>query len=78
MRIAAAMVVVRLNIGVVASVQRNYVTGSVASCALVGTVAITILVGPSNYVVFNPQISCEVASIVELASSPLANFSSLA
>ncbi|MEK6441591.1 hypothetical protein [Pseudonocardia sp. T1-2H] len=74
MRIAAAMVVVWLIIGVVASVQRNYVTGSVASCALVGTVAITMLVGPLNCVGFNPQISCEVASIVELATSPLRIF----
>jgi hypothetical protein len=57
-RIVAVVVVVWLVIGVVAAVQRNYFTGSVASCARVATIAVTILAGPVNYVGVDPKISC--------------------
>jgi hypothetical protein len=60
MRIVAALVVVWLVIGVVAAVQRNYFTGSATNCAHLGTIVVTILAGPLNYVGVNPRISCEV------------------
>lgn len=58
-RVLMVLVVVWLLIGVAAAGQRNYFKGSDASCAKVGTVVVTILAGPLNYVGANPKIDCE-------------------
>lgn len=59
MRIATFVVVVWLVIGALAAAQRGYYTGSGdASCAKVGTIAVTIVAGPLNYVGVNPAIEC--------------------
>ncbi|MCW2894950.1 MAG: hypothetical protein JWO75_4439, partial [Actinomycetia bacterium] len=34
--------------------------GSIASCTRAGTIAVTILAGPLNYVGVNPKITCTV------------------
>jgi hypothetical protein len=47
-----------LLIGLAAAAQRNYFSGSDASCAKVGTVLVTIVAGPLNYVGANPKIDC--------------------
>lgn len=61
MRIGAALVVVWLLIGAFAAYQRGYFSGGgSANCAQVGTVLLTIVVGPLNYVGVNPQINCAV------------------
>ena len=60
MRVGAALVVVWLLIGVIAAAQRNYFSGSRPSCAKVGTVAVTIVAGPLNYVGVNPKVNCAV------------------
>jgi hypothetical protein len=44
-------------IGALAGLQRHYYSGSSASCAKAGTIAVTILAGPLNYVGVNPKIS---------------------
>jgi hypothetical protein len=59
MRIGAILLVIWLIIGVVAGAQRNYYTGNV-SCARAGTILVTILAGPLNYVGVNPKIHCTV------------------
>jgi hypothetical protein len=59
-RLLVAVVVVWLLIGVLAVFQRGYLGGS-NSCAHVGTVAVTVLAGPLNYLGVNPKISCDVA-----------------
>lgn len=59
-RIIALLVVLWLVIGVVAAAQRNYFRGSSASCAKAGTIAVTIVAGPLNYVGVNPKIRCSV------------------
>jgi hypothetical protein len=59
MRIGAILLVIWLIIGVIAGAQRNYYTGSV-SCARAGTILVTILAGPLNYVGVNPKIHCTV------------------
>ena len=59
MRLLVAVVVVWLLIGVLAVFQRGYLGGS-NSCAHVGTVAVTVLAGPLNYLGVNPKISCDV------------------
>ena len=47
-------------IGAIAAGQRHYYSGSPANCAHTGTVIVTILAGPLNYVGANPKISCHV------------------
>ncbi|HUC57603.1 MAG TPA: hypothetical protein VMA95_09390 [Streptosporangiaceae bacterium] len=59
MRIGAIILVIWLIIGVIAGAQRNYYTGNV-SCAKAGTILVTILAGPLNYVGVNPKIHCTV------------------
>lgn len=60
MRVGAALVVVWLIIGLIAAAQRDYFSGSRPSCTKVGTVAVTIVAGPLNYVGANPKVKCEV------------------
>ena len=60
MRIGAVVVIVWLIIGVFAAVQRHYFSGSDASCAKAGTIAVTIIAGPLNYVGVNPKVKCSV------------------
>jgi hypothetical protein len=61
LRILSALLVVWLIIGALAGLQRHYYSGSDASCAKAGTIAVTILAGPLNYAGANPKISaCSV------------------
>jgi hypothetical protein len=60
MRIGAALILVWLIIGVVAAGQRHYYSGSQETCAHAGTIAVTIVAGPLNYVGVNPKISCRI------------------
>ncbi|GAA1320832.1 hypothetical protein [Pseudonocardia xinjiangensis] len=60
MRIGGVIVVIWLVIGVIASYQRGYFTQSEVNCAAFGTVLVTIVVGPLNYLGVNPRIECEV------------------
>jgi hypothetical protein len=59
MRIGAAFLVIWLVVGVLAAAQRDYFSGSDASCASVGTTALTIVAGPLNYIGANPKIKCK-------------------
>jgi len=60
MRIGSVILVVWLIIGAIAGGQRNYYSGSDANCARAGTIAVTILAGPLNYVGVNPKVSCQL------------------
>jgi hypothetical protein len=60
MRIGSAIIVVWLIIGLVAAGQRGYLRQSASNCAEAGTVAVTIITGPLNYVGANPKVSCDV------------------
>jgi membrane protein YdbS with pleckstrin-like domain len=57
-RIITIIVLAWLLIGLAAAAQRNYFSGSDASCAKVGTTLVTIVAGPLNYVGANPKIDC--------------------
>jgi hypothetical protein len=59
MRVGAAVLVIWLVVGVLAAVQRDYFSSSDASCANVGTTALTIVAGPLNYIGANPKIKCK-------------------
>ena len=47
-----------LVIGGIAAAQRGDYSGPVTSCSRAGTIAVTILAGPLNYMGVNPDINC--------------------
>jgi hypothetical protein len=60
MRALSGLVVIWLIIGAFAAYQRNYFANDPVNCAQVGTVLVTIIAGPLNYVGVNPKINCSV------------------
>lgn len=56
----ALLVIVWLIIGVIAAGQRHYFSSAKTNCAKVGTIAVTIVAGPLNYVGVNPKVHCAV------------------
>ena len=61
MRYAGILVLVWLIVGVVAAAQRGYITHATQNCASVGTIAVTVIAGPLNYVGVNPEVTdCDV------------------
>lgn len=58
MRLGSVILLIWLLIGAIAAGQRHYYSTSSANCAGAGTLAITILAGPLNYIGANPKISC--------------------
>jgi hypothetical protein len=59
MRITSVVILVWLIIGAIAAGQRHYYTRSPHNCSQAGTLIVTILAGPLNYVGVNPKISCK-------------------
>jgi len=47
-----------LIIGAIAAGQRHYYDSRVKTCAKAGTITVTILAGPLNYVGVNPKLHC--------------------
>jgi hypothetical protein len=60
MRIGAIVLLVWLVIGAIAAGQRGYYNNSPKSCAQGGTIAVTVVAGPLNYVGVNPKVHCSV------------------
>jgi membrane protein YdbS with pleckstrin-like domain len=58
MRRVWVLIFIWLLIGAVAAGQRHYYTTSSADCAGAGTIAVTILFGPVNYLGGNPKLTC--------------------
>ena len=58
MRIFLVVLSVWLLIGALAAWQRNYFTAASANCAGVGTILVTIVFGPVNYLGGNPKLTC--------------------
>ncbi|MGW4371834.1 hypothetical protein ACWEKT_40085 [Nocardia takedensis] len=54
------ILVVWLLIGVIAGAQRDYYDDAPTNCASTGTIALTIIAGPLNYLGANPKADCEV------------------
>jgi hypothetical protein len=58
--IGGVIVLIWLIIGALAAGQRGYFGGSDATCAKAGTIAVTVLAGPLNYLGANPKINCDL------------------
>ncbi|HET8662435.1 MAG TPA: hypothetical protein VFM55_26075 [Micromonosporaceae bacterium] len=58
--IGGVLLLLWLVIGAIAAGQRGYFDGSDTNCAEAGTIAVTIVAGPLNYVGVNPKINCVV------------------
>jgi hypothetical protein len=59
MRIGSLLLLIWLVIGAIAGGQRHYYDSSTTNCAKAGTIIVTVLAGPLNYVGVNPKISCK-------------------
>ena len=60
MRVGAIILAIWLVIGLAAAAQRDYFSGDDANCAKVGTIFVTVVAGPLNYVGANPKVDCDV------------------
>ena len=60
MRVGAIVLLVWLVIGAIAAGQRGYYNSPHENCTNGGTIAVTVVVGPLNYVGVNPKIHCTV------------------
>ena len=60
MRFLTALVVIWLIIGALAAAQRDYFKQDEVNCASAGTIALTIVAGPLNYIGANPKVTCKV------------------
>jgi hypothetical protein len=61
MRIGAVIIVIWLILGAVAAGMRGYFKDSGdTSCAKAGTVVVTVVAGPLNWLGVNPKIKCDV------------------
>ena len=56
--LAGIILVIWLIIGAVAAGQRGYYKSEPTNCAGIGTVLVTIVAGPLNYLGVNPKITC--------------------
>jgi hypothetical protein len=57
MRVLGIVLVVWVIIGGIAGAQRHYYNGD-PGCARVGTIIVTVLAGPLNYLGANPKVGC--------------------
>jgi hypothetical protein len=58
--IGGVILVIWLIIGIIAAGQRGYFNSDDANCAKAGTIVVTIIAGPLNYLGVNPKINCDL------------------
>ncbi|MEH0972450.1 hypothetical protein V6U77_15120 [Micromonospora sp. CPCC 205546] len=58
--IFGVLLVIWLIIGAVAAGQRGYYNNDDTNCAEAGTILVTIVAGPLNYIGANPKVDCEL------------------
>ncbi len=59
--IGGVIILIWLIIGAIAAGQRGYFADDdTTNCAEAGTVAVTIIAGPLNYVGANPKVECDL------------------
>jgi len=62
MRVGALVLLIWLIIGGIAAGQRGYYDSKSESCTHAGTIVVTVIAGPLNYLGVNPKVSCHVPS----------------
>jgi hypothetical protein len=60
MRVGALVLIIWLVIGALAAGQRHYYSSGSQNCAGAGTILVTILAGPLNYLGVNPKVACHL------------------
>ena len=61
MRLVSLLVILWLVVGAIAAGQRGYYSSEDTNCASLGTIAVTIVAGPLNYLGVNPKVeNCEL------------------
>ncbi|GAA5045438.1 hypothetical protein [Nocardia callitridis] len=64
MRIGSVILLIWLAVGITASAQRDYFEGGPRDCAGLGTIAVTVIAGPLNYMGVNPKVeNCDIPDI---------------
>ncbi|MBV9446485.1 MAG: hypothetical protein JO345_11410 [Streptosporangiaceae bacterium] len=58
MKAGTVVLLIWLIIGLIAAAQRGYFGERAPSCSGAGTIFVTIIAGPLNYVGANPKVSC--------------------
>jgi hypothetical protein len=59
--IGSTLITIWLVIGLIAAFQRDYFTSDVEGCGEVGTILVTVVAGPLNYLGVNPKVkACDV------------------
>jgi hypothetical protein len=59
--IGSTLIAIWLIIGLLAAFQRDYFTSDVKGCGEAGTIIVTVVAGPLNYIGVNPKVKeCEV------------------
>ena len=58
--IGGLIVVIWLIIGAIAAGQRGYFSNDDTNCAEAGTILVTIVAGPLNYIGANPKVDCKL------------------
>lgn len=59
-RLASLAVLVWLLIGAFATFQRGYFDSAQPDCSRLGTITLTVLAGPLNYLGVDPKVGCTV------------------
>ena len=60
MRIGSLLLVVWLIIGAIAAGQRHDFKAAPAGCSKAGTIVLTVIAGPLNYVGVDPKTTCKL------------------
>ena len=70
-RIVGVLVLIWLLIGVLATWQRDYFRRGETNCATAGSISLTVIAGPLNYLGVNPKV--EGCNLPQLSSSGILN-----
>ena len=62
MRVGWLVLAIWLIIGAIAAGQRGYYGSDSPTCTQAGTIVVTVLAGPLNYIGVNPKVSCHPPS----------------
>ena len=54
--IGSTLVTIWLIIGLIAAFQRDYFTSDIKNCGDAGTIIVTVVAGPLNYLGVNPKV----------------------